>query len=267
MRIRTIYVLLLMACIPLSKVMADGNITTTSGNMYFQPDGGKIYLDDANLSSTSGNLTLMPDGSRSTNLYSCDSQGAGSTSGICYDVAGGGATHGTHYFSGPMSNAFFKIAAQTDGRAGIAGYSDDGERLVMFKYNGTSNNGMFYIANTGGDIVLNPRTGSGGSLRPYNTKEDDLGSSIRSWDDCYCDDYWTTSRGYSGTPDDALNAVTQIVTLPNGEIDHGSVDPSLGDDETISTNAVTFGNSKAISALLRRIEYLESKIKELEDKC
>jgi hypothetical protein len=250
-KIRNIFVWVLMISISASNVIADGNITTDSGDLYLQPN--------------SGYTTVMSDTENYTSIHSCDLQGAGSTAGMCYDV--GGSPGGNHYFSNAQSNAFFRLIAGDNDRAGLSGFSGDGERFVALKYNTTQNAGMFYFATTDGAIVFNPRTGGGGSVRPYSNKEDDLGTASYSWDDCYCNNYRTTSRGYSGTPEEALAAVIRIETLPNGEINHSSVDSSLGDDETISTNAVTFANSKAIFALLERIEKLESRIKELEDKC
>lgn len=96
---------------------------------------------------------------------------------------------------------------------------------------------------------------------PKTTKEYNLGSSSYSWDNCYCDDYITTSRGWiKPTNKTALNVVNTIYTNPiTGEIDHSLQDNSLNDEsgKAISLNAMILVQSEAIKELEKEIESLK----------
>jgi len=99
---------------------------------------------------------------------------------------------------------------------------------------------------------------------PFSHKEYDLGKVGKSWNDCYCDDYVTTSKGWLSSSTSAVDIVSLINTKEDGEVDHATVDKSLEGDSgygTLSLNALTIANSNAIRELNAKILLLEEKLK------
>jgi hypothetical protein len=231
-----------------SIVSADGNVTVTSG--------------DLNL-LTPGDINLKADGSWNfVNMYVNDKVIVRNN-----DVPGA-------YLYNTITPYAVDIRYGTP-----SGYGE------LIKYNRSTANGLLAISNER-DIQFWPEysTGQGAivfnnaSLYPYADKFQDLGKANNSWRNCYCDRVYyhsgigTFSTGYIGTGPEALSAISNILTKPDGEIDHASVDASLAENDTgaISINGVVFANSKAIAylndQLSAKINGLEARISELEAK-
>ena len=107
------------------------------------------------------------------------------------------------------------------------------------------------------------------SFLPYTTKAMNLGLPAQSWDNCYCDDYTTTSRGWMPNKDiSALDALKTLDTMENGEINHFLQDSSFRNNDnenTTSLNAVLFASVDAIRKLDEKISVLEKEVDALKN--
>ena len=125
----------------------------------------------------------------------------------------------------------------------------------------------FRVRSQLGDIYFDPIVGAKGSLRPEDNKEDDLGEADISWDNCYCDDYVTTSRGFLSSSTSAIDTVKILRTNPDGEVNHDTVSKSLEGEAghgTLSVGALGMANSQAIKELEEIILAQNDRIKLLE---
>lgn len=102
-------------------------------------------------------------------------------------------------------------------------------------------------------------------LLPWTTKEYDIGSGGMSWDDCYCDDFHTTSSGWLPVEGSmrAIDAIKTIKVKHDGQLDHDALDLSFNTDGTNETFNLMVGitaNSQAILELEETVNELRSEL-------
>jgi len=150
-------------------VYGSGNITTSSGDLYLKPEGFDTYVD--------GNLRLnRPPYIFSKSCSSLVSMNVNSSissrdAGFLYRVDG--------------ENRFFFYLDNSRGDAfRIYDYTADSELFYAYP------NGYLRLS-PADHLILDP---GNDQVLPGEDKVDDLGSSSKSWDDCYCDDIYGTTH-------------------------------------------------------------------------
>lgn len=227
---------------------AEGNITSTSGDIVLNPASGQVNVVGGKYYTEGDDIEFLSD--RDTTAYvkfrGFRDLGEPSTNELQFANVG----YPRLIWKGDENST-------RGGEFAVWGWGDEAYKVSLwFNYDLTDNNGLGLYAVRAADR----------KFIPWSHKEYDLGESSRSWDDCYCDDFHTTSRGYLGTGQKAFESISKIRTGIDGEIIHETVDPELGTETDVSLNAVTFANSKAITYLMQKIENLEEENKNLRER-
>lgn len=166
----------------------------------------------------------------------------------------------------PWDNDSYLLVAGNNSHAGISFVND------FNNMTGSPISGFVYYPELGGLAFFDFWNQS---LIPLNHKVQNLGSNLSSWNDCYCDDYYTTSKGYI-TPygKSPLDVLLTLETKETGEINHEKQDSSLGDNTATSLNSVIMMQAEAMKEIYTRLKYLEfdnaellARVTYLEKKC
>jgi hypothetical protein len=260
---------------------AEGNITTTSGNINLLPGGESVVLGNGKslyVRNTAGTqyigISLNTDGNtfftqgltrnvlfeNINNMFIYPQNAVKEVFRMGYDPVGGNGSYfvfgGGGYIDGTAPTHFSELSY----------FDKPAENFLQFKtvsgdIQFVSKSGMTKFNNydtSGYYIAINTST-SRPVLQCYASNSCDIGAVSKPFGIGYFDDIQVLSRGYIGSPEKAYASVSAIRTMDNGEIDHTTVDSSLSDDSggAISINAVTFANSKAITHLMQKIKALE----------
>ena len=265
------YVLPIILLILITYANAEGNITTSSGNLYLQPSANIIVGQGRALSiydSSNSDYTQLYNSGGNTRIV--DALGSiileaknTSTSTISFSMG-----YSALYFD-TDSNRFLYYMRPRGGAEPYSGF-------LHQPNNNASNNVAIYmgynnLARAGITIMADQNHDK--KLMPWDTNQYDLGSSSNWWNNSYISNVHYSnliahSTGFVGTPEQAYDVVSKIHTLDNGEIDHTTVDDSLSDDtlNSLSLNAVTFANSKALVYLNQRLDVIEDENNALKQK-
>ncbi|MFC1753949.1 hypothetical protein ACFL96_11265 [Thermoproteota archaeon] len=232
---------------------------TITGNVYFDDSSGNspyLWFEDG--SSTYDSFIYYASSAATLLL--------GSDQDITLD-----STDDTYLDAGDTFNA----------NSGSNMYLDSGNDMYFYAYDDI-------FIHPDDDIILDADY----TVRPDVDYWVDLGSSSYAFDRCYCYDFQTASVGFQKPKDkSAVEVLKKVKTLPNGEIDHSTVDYSLAgkknkdkkskdekkstsnsteedpaDQErhTVSLNAMTVACAEAVGELDDQIITLEKRIAELE---
>ena len=260
---------------------ADGNISTTTGDINIIPASDQIFIDGNLLLNAGKNISMTDlNGNPVGRMYSSISDNRWYLENLADDfvLKARSSPHSTVVFDVNYSAVYFTTPQDYFNFYMITGPAGRHSAFYHQPADDTSQNIILYMgyndANLPG-IAIRADQAHDKILVPWATKEYDLGSATNMWDDCYCQDIYyenqhTLSKGYLGDGEQAYNAVSRIVTMADGEIDHSTIDASLSDDpeHSVSMNAVSFANSKAITYVMEnltaRITSLESRVSELE---
>ncbi len=259
---------------------AEGNITTTSGDIYLQPAGGKVFIDGDWMFKDNifFNITY------GQHLYFWNTGRLGDLrSGFALkDLMGEPDHRGFEFFMAGRN------------------YTDESDPndYALFKYNGVdaaTATGVFDIRSRSGNIWL--RTGN---LAPIHEFSRDSASAIRygcngcnniyfqdadgNWEDIHAKSITYHSTWYEGSYDDAINDLSfwtgqehPLGFSSDSEAEGEDIGTDLG-KAAQATAQVTLEiqddvfdgqdyDSEVRGSLLERIERLERKIANLEAKC
>jgi hypothetical protein len=274
--IRCIFCLGIIAASQFSS--AEGNITTTSGDLYLQPAGGNVWVNGA-LKTLGSNIDFYAAGSGKPRFYSdygvyfvYSTRSPYTTQPIFQftsDTSGSGSAiiAGPNRMAGSDLNNFLQIATTSNyGEVFTFGNSmhlelaaKSGEVRLMDYDKPSSDYFKFDMSGSIPKMTCDTAIG--------NSDGCDIGTAAIPMRNIYAFNF-TDMTPFYGDGAKALTILGNIRSDRNGEIDHNTLDPFIrGDGDTRNIGATVSVLTAAVNELNERNNALEERVKELEQNC
>jgi hypothetical protein len=253
---------------------AEGNITTTSGDLYLQPAGGNVWVNGA-LKTLGNNIDFYAAGSGKPRFYSdygvyfvYSTRSPYTTQPIFQftsDTSGSGSAiiAGPNRMAGSDLNNFLQIA--TTGNYGTIYTFGNSMHLDLAAKSGDVR--IMDYDKPSSDYFKFDMSGSVPMLVCDVSNGCDIGNNSNAMRNVYAYNFVDMTPNFNDGPK-ALQILGNIKSDEGGNIDHNSLDPFIrGDGDTRSIGATVSVLTAAVNELNERNEALEERIKDLEQNC